>query len=164
MRQAGNLMRWPCMLLLIMLSAQPAMAEGAGAVFGAGLLSCKSWMDLRKARDSAVTAVLAWVSGYVSGTLAHHTEPVVWKTNGIALQASIDRICARTPSQTVQGAAEAFLSEHRGADSAPRLAKVTRRSARRHNLTGRAARTKNSPVGAVQIHAPAPGRLAQGSR
>jgi hypothetical protein len=159
-------MRWPSMLLLIMLSTQPAMAEGAEAVFGAGLLSCENWMDLRKARDSAVTAILAWVSGYVSGTVAHHTELVVWKTNGIALQASIDRICARTPSQTVQGAAEAFLSEHRGSGSAQRLVlvKVTQRSARRHNLTWRAARTKNSPFGAVQLQAPAPGRLAQGSR
>jgi len=148
------------MLLLVTLSAQPAMAEGAGSVFGAGLLSCKNWTDLRKAPDSAVTAILAWVSGYVSGTVAHHAEPVTVKTNGIALQASMDRICARASSQTVQGAAEAFLSEHRGSDNAERLAKMRQRSAGRHNPAWGAARIKSSPVGTVQLHAPVTSGLA----
>jgi hypothetical protein len=121
------------LLLILMLFAEPAAAERSRPVLGAGLLTCRNWTDLARARDSAAGALMSWVSGYISGALTHRAAPVTEKPNAIALQAWIDRYCTRAPSQTIQDAAEAYLSERLIAGRPKQVPKTTQQLGTQHH-------------------------------
>ncbi len=118
-------MRVFAVLSLLNLMLSPVVvAQPAPKVYGVGVQSCSEWLQQSGSLDATAAmqvgvqrlAVIAWVTGYVTGAAAvYATEGVLLRdTTGTDIVASVERHCKGTQASSVERAAASLVRELRG--------------------------------------------------
>jgi hypothetical protein len=105
--------KWPVVVLLLgILTADPARSAGQYVILGAGSRPCGSWLQLRSEAlpDSAI--LQSWVLGYmtsVNANLLSASQDVTAGAAPDALFTWIDNYCAAHPLDSLARATGAML-------------------------------------------------------
>ena len=94
--------------------APAPLALSQVAVYGAGTLSCGTWLQAKQKNASTYNAYRQWVAGYVVGVNYHQPPTRQAKPDWDATGAYIDRYCDKNPFSSLVAAAAALVQESGG--------------------------------------------------